>query len=255
MIRRRVVTVATSRADDAAFLALRDAAAATAHVEARIVGGQMVALLAGAFPSRELIMRRTADADAGFGPTVAASGSVHTSLLGAGYEAIRGNHYEQGDRAIDLLVPSATARFAPVLHGGRAFDAVPGLHLALANEPIHLDVRATLSDRSEVAISARVPTVEAALVLKALAIESRLAPKDVVDAFNLLTIRHGAEPDEIGGWRLRSDGLTGSRADAAAALHRLADRARSSRVVAESEVPRTTLVALIREFVTRPATP
>jgi hypothetical protein len=75
-----------------------------------------------------------------------------------------------------------------------------------------------------------------------------------VDAFNLLAIRREAEPDAIGGWRLTSPSLTGSRADAAAALHHLADRARSSRVVAESEVPRTTLVALIREFVARPAT-
>lgn len=253
MIRRRVVSVATSRADDAAFLALRDAVIATAHVEARIVGGQMVSLLAEAFPSSGLIMRRTVDADAGFGPIVAASGAIHSALLDAGYTAVRGNHYERDDRSIDLLVPSAAGHFVPVIHGGRAFDSAPGLRLALATEPIHLEVTAALSEGTEVSLAVRVPTVETALVLKALTIESRLAAKDIVDAFNLLTIRREADPDVIGGWRLDSPSLTGSRADASAALHRLADRARSSRVVAESEVPRTTMVALIREFVARPA--
>lgn len=251
MIRRRVETVATSRADDAAFLALRDAVRATAQVEARIVGGQMVSLLTQAYVSGGVISRRTADADAGFGPLVAASGDVHAALLEAGYAAIRGNHYELDDRRIDLLVPAAAGRFAPAMHGGRAFDSAPGLHLALAAEPLHLDVRAILTDGREIEVTARTPTVEAAVVLKSLAIESRHATKDVVDVFNLLTIRRDFHTDEIGGWRLGTGPLVGSRADAAAALHGLADRARASRIVAEAEVPRTTFVSLIREFVAR----
>lgn len=251
MIRRRVETIAVSAADDAAFLALRDAVDATANVEARIVGGHMVSLLATAFPSPDLMARRTVDADAGIGPRVAASGEVHAALLRAGYAAVRGNHYELGDRAIDLLVPALDGRFAPIAHGGRAFDSAPGLHLALASEAICLDVRATLTNGRIVRMDVRVPTVEAALVLKALAIESRHAAKDVVDVFNLLAIRRQQDPAEIGGWRMTGPALAASRADAAAALHRIADRARSSRVVAESEVPRTLLVALIREYVGR----
>ncbi|QHC57720.1 hypothetical protein [Rathayibacter sp. VKM Ac-2760] len=76
----------TSEADDAALHALEDASLAIAGLEdACIVGGQMVALLCGAYPSSGLIVRRTADADAAVSPLVAARGTLHDALTGLGY--------------------------------------------------------------------------------------------------------------------------------------------------------------------------
>ena len=54
-----------------------------------------------------------------------------------------------------------------------------------------------------------VPTVELALVIKALAYGSRLQARDVEDIYRLLEIVDNHPPDEIGGWRLNETPLTG----------------------------------------------
>ncbi|MFD4422019.1 hypothetical protein ACFWN7_11020 [Agromyces sp. NPDC058484] len=145
MIRRRAVTVSTSNADDAAYRALRDVAIATEDIpDARVVGGQMVGLLVTAFPTGPAIIRRTADADAAVSTQVAASGALHTAFIAAGYQPKRGSRYESEDgRAIDVLVPSDN-RFRQVELGGRGFDAVPGLRLIFAADPILIDLDVTL---------------------------------------------------------------------------------------------------------------
>ncbi|WP_377012180.1 hypothetical protein [Cryobacterium melibiosiphilum] len=60
MIRRRIATVATSNADDAAFRALADVTEITQQIDdVRIVGGHMASLLLTAFPVPGAIVRRT----------------------------------------------------------------------------------------------------------------------------------------------------------------------------------------------------
>ena len=84
-IRRSVETIATSNADDAAYLALEDVARITENLDdVRVVGGHMASLLLTAFPVAEAIVRRTADADAAISTSIAASGHIHRALLRRG---------------------------------------------------------------------------------------------------------------------------------------------------------------------------
>lgn len=256
------VTVASSNADDASFRALEDVASLTSHLEdVRIVGGHMVSLLLTAFPVQGAIQRRTADADAVISTTVASSGDVHAALSAAGYDATAGNHYERpmsrgADSVvaqIDLLVPSGTSRFQPEQHGGRAFDAAPGLSLALAADPIAIAVAVTLTDGTVRNFDVRVPPVEIAVVLKAYATETRQEEKDYLDLFNLLSIRHAHRDDtgRIGDWKMAGPTI-GARKDAARILHGIADRADNIGVLDNADIPREHLVALIRDQIWDP---
>ncbi|WP_448006142.1 hypothetical protein [Agromyces bauzanensis] len=90
MITTTTEMVATSRADDLAFRALANVAAAAAAFETRIVGGQMVSLLTTAYPTPDAITRQTADADADAAITLelAASGGIHDLFTAAGFAAV-----------------------------------------------------------------------------------------------------------------------------------------------------------------------
>jgi len=223
VIRRRIETIGTSGADDAAFRALADLARITENIEdIRIVGGHMASLLLTAFPVSGGVLRRTADADGAISTSVAASGDIHRALLDAGYHDMNGNHYEKGDLAIDILVPAEGARFESTLIGGRGFDAAPGLTLALAVEPIFLDVGVLLTDDTRLDFVVRVPPVEVALISKSYAFRSRLAPRDVADLYNLLSIALEYPADEIGGWKIGTSPVSGARLDAARILHDVA---------------------------------
>lgn len=252
MITSTIETVATSRADDLAFRALADVAAATAAFETRIVGGQMVSLLTTAYPTPDAFTRQTADADAAITLELAASGALHDLLTVAGYAATAGNSYEKHGQRIDLLIPSDRSMFARQELGGRGFDAAPGLHLALASTPIHATVNVVLTDGTPLSFEIRLPTVEVALVLKAAAYASRRASKDLTDLHNLLQIVRHYEPEAHGGWRLDQPGLTGVRGDAQRTLHHVADTARRNASIAVAGVRPEVLAALIRSQVGRP---
>ncbi len=207
--------VATSRADDLSLRALADIVGLTMDENVRIVGGQMVALLLTAFPVPGVAPRRTRDADTAITIELAGSGALHDRLLERGYSATSGNSYVRAvpdlaisgaptpELSVDLLVPSLDGRFGHALHGGRGFDAAPGLALALSTEPIELQVRATLLDETTLDFTARVPTVETAVAIKASAYRSRLESRDVEDLYGLLEIADAYPPDQIGGWRLQ----------------------------------------------------
>jgi hypothetical protein len=256
MIRRSAVTVSTSNADDSAFRALNDVAEVTAEIDdARVIGGQMVGLLLTTFPTDRAIVRGTADADAAISTEVASSGVIHEALVGSGYSPANGNRYISRDgRVVDLIVPSDNY-FRQVRLGGRGFDAAPGVPLVLAASPIVLDVEVTLTDRSRLEFSVKVPTVELSLVLKALTLRSRTAAKDLVDIYNLLQIGYSWEAELIGGWNLGEAGLAGARGDAQAELHRVAATANRSQDLALSEVPPEFFVALIQAKVGEPRGP
>lgn len=138
MNRRRIETVATSNADDAAFLALADVAEITKQIDdVRIVGGHMASFLLSAFTVNGAVLRRTADAAAAVSTFVAAYGRIHRALVDPGHTDTSGNHYVKGDLEIDILVPSDGAGFETATVGGRGSDAASGLGLV---DPIVLDV-------------------------------------------------------------------------------------------------------------------
>lgn len=222
MIERSYSTFSSSRADDQAFLALDDVARVTGDLDdTRVVGGLMVMLLSEAFPAEGVIPRRTADVDAAISVSLAHSGALHERLTEAGYLASSGNRYVRGERVVDLLVPSGTGVFASAEHGGRGFDAAPGLTLALAAPPVVHRLDVLLSDERSLQVQVRTPAVEQAVVLKALATRSRSAAKDLVDLYNLLLIVEQYAREEIGGWRLDTSGLRGTRLDAVRQLEQL----------------------------------
>ncbi|MEX1077976.1 MAG: hypothetical protein WED09_02555 [Homoserinimonas sp.] len=245
-------TVATSNADDAAYLALEDVARITEGLDdVRVVGGHMASLLLTAFPVAGAVIRRTADADAAISTSIAASGRMHRALANAGYSDTSGNHYAKGRLEIDLLVPSGTDKFVMAEHGGRGFDAAPGLMRAFAVEPIVLDVGVMLTDGSRHEFAVRVPPIELAVTLKAYATTSRAASKDLTDLYNLLSVANAYDEGEIGGWTLNGY-LRGTRLDAGRILHDIADRAQTSSLLRDAGIPQDRLVALIRSLVTDP---
>ncbi len=261
-IRRRVELVATTYADELSLRALAEITAITADQNVRIIGGQMASLLLAAFAVPGIALRRTRDADAAITTKVAGSGVIHERLLDRGYIATSGNSYTRpvpdlavaGARvpelAVDLLVPSLDGRFRPEEHGGRPFDAAPGLAPALAAEPIVIDAGARLLNGTVLEFSARVPTVELALVIKALAYGSRRQARDIEDIYRLLEIANTYPSDEIGGWQLHITPLQASSRDAAGHLHELAGR---SRRLSDVDVPPARLATLIASLVGRPS--
>lgn len=260
-IRRHAELVAVSLADDLSLLALSEAAEMTADDDVRIIGGQMASLLLTAFPVARVAPRRTGDADTAITTELAGSGTLHDRLTARGYTATAGNSYSRPvpelaapgslvpELSVDLLVPSYDGRFRARLFGGRQFDTVPGLSLALAAEPIFIDAGVTLLDGSLLEFTVRVPTVEVAVVLKAYAYSSRHEDRDVEDIYRLLEIAEAYPAAEIGGWKLNASELTASRRDAAAYLHTLASRTRRLR---SADVPAARLAALIAAHVARP---
>lgn len=248
MIEASVTTVSTSAADDLAFRALADVCAITRDHNVRVVGGQMANLLLTAFPSARAVPRRTADADAAIETALAVSGDAHEALVKAGYEPQAGNSYVKAGQQIDLLVPSRTGRFQREEHGGRGFDAAPGTALALAMSPITIRVTVVLSAGGPLMLTARVPSVEIAVVLKALSYRSRLAHRDLVDLHNLLWIVEQHEAGAIGGWGL-DRAQQGARGDAQRSLGMITTELSSRSRRPNVEVDAEALIALVRRHV------
>lgn len=259
-IQKQAFLVATSAADDASYLALEDLASVLAsHPGTRIVGGHMVSLLAAAFPSPNLVERRTNDADAGIPVELAGSGTIHEELVANGYAATSGNSYEKRRESlpspsIDLLIPAFSGTFGSVEVGGRAFDASPGLGLVVGNEN-GLDIEAfmTLRDGTERRAAVTVPTLEVAFVVKAYAWRDRypVTIKDAIDLFNLLAIidHHGA--DAVGGWKLSAPQPSGSRREAQQIAEQAAIWADSGRLSKASGVDPRRFAVLLRKHVAK----
>lgn len=252
MIQRSFSTFSSSRADDQAFLALADATRVTADLEdTRVVGGLMVSLLLESFPTAGFVVRRTADVDTAVSVHIAQSGTMHGRLREAGYTASSGNSYRKGDQVIDLLVLSGSNRFTSEEHGGRGFDAAPGLSLAIAGAPITHHLDAVLSDGTSLQVSGRTPSVEHAVVLKALASAGRSQLKDLIDLYNLLLIAEQYPRESIGGWRLDEANVKGSRLDAVRQLSSLRTMPGLRAALEGSAVPAPALVQLILSLAPR----
>ncbi|WP_051029540.1 hypothetical protein [Nocardia takedensis] len=247
--------VSTTNAADLGFLALADVAAAAADIvsdEWRIIGGHMVQLLIHVYPTPGTRLRGTADADAGVSTEIAASRYFHDRLRGRDYTDESGNRYVRdhpvGRLAVDILVPDSARRGTDQI-GGRGFDPAPGLRLALAAPPLRVVGHVRLTSGDRLPIDVRIPDVEAAVVLKALAWQSRGADKDLVDLAGLFEIVH-AHRDGLLRWELGEQPLRGARGDTVRALRRVLgvlDRGQIRRDVLGHPPARS--AALIREHV------
>lgn len=247
--------VSRTAADDAAFLALADLSQVLdGEEESGVIGGQMVSLLCARFPSPGAVMRHTGDADGGIPLALARTSATHDRLIALGYTPTNGNRYErEGPEgtplAVDLLVPNLGVGLRQETLGGRRFDSMPGLGIALVRS-LELTVSVTLSNDGALLFRTRVPAVEGAIVLKAYAWQNRRARKDEIDLHNLFRIVESHPAEDIGGWLLHEAPITGARRDAARILHPLADswEARPPKVRFEYRQ----LVASIRSGVARP---
>lgn len=205
----------TAVAEDNGIRALRDVANVAADVEYRVIGGHMVRLLRHVYnvPGTP---RVTSDVDTGIDVSVASTGDLHDRLTALGYVAERGNRYERGEQAIDLLVPAA-AKPGEQIIGARAFDGAPGLRVALALPPIQVAITARLTDSEIIEFQVPVPDVEAAFVLKMLARTVRNSERDLSDIETLLDIVASQPEYRASPWRMDDPAVTklGERGDAA----------------------------------------
>ena len=247
--------VSRTAADDAAFLALADLSQVLdGEDESGIIGGQMVSLLCARFPSPGSVARRTGDADGGIPLALARTSATHDRLIALGYTPTNSNRYERKGPeditlAVDLLVPNLDIRLRQETLGGRSYDSMPGLGIALAR-PLVLGVSVTLSNDDELLFMTRVPSVEGAIILKAYAWRDRRARKDEVDLHSLFRIVEAHPVEDIGGWRLHEVPPQGARRDAGRILHPFADswEARPPKVPFDYRQ----VVASIRSRVARP---
>lgn len=191
----RIAIRSTAPAEDGALTALADVAEAVVDwSDCRIVGGQMVAV----HVSRsgiDIAHRPTADADLAAPLAVLADPGLADRLLRQrGYHRIDGSRLVRstphGDAVIDLLGPAPASR---TLHNRPAgvftVDAVAGIHYALTQPPVTVRVDALLyrGHRPDPFVVA-VPTVQAAIVVKATAAMERGAQKDRADLDLLLEV-------------------------------------------------------------------
>ncbi|MCW2539472.1 MAG: uncharacterized protein JWN95_1197 [Frankiales bacterium] len=212
---------ASSQAEEAGFLAMRDLAAVADDVgiEYRLVGGQMVRLHVALADVPEPVVRVTQDADMGVAVTSARDPALVPGLEALGYTRPGASNRfirttDVGLRlVIDVLAPAYGRRLIPnQQHGDMVLDEIPGLSLALARPGEQLDLTVTMLDGSTVSFAAVIPEINSALCLKALGWSSRLAAKDAVDVWRLLRAHRQRIPEPV---EWRDSGVQG---DAAAVL-------------------------------------
>jgi hypothetical protein len=211
---------ASSQAEEAGFLAMRDLAAVADDVgiEYRLVGGQMVRLHVALADVPEPVVRVTQDADMGVAATSARDPALVAGLEALGYTrpgaSNRFIRTTDGLRlVIDVLAPAWGRRLVPNRqHGDIVLDEIPGLSLALARPGEQIDLTVTMLDGTSVSFPAVIPEINSALCLKALGWSSRLAAKDAVDVWRLLRAHRQRIPEPVE-WR-----ASGVQGDAPAIL-------------------------------------
>lgn len=188
----------------------------------RIIGGQMVMVLAARWGLGADLYRVTLDADLGTPPVVVRDHTLVERLVGLGYKQVAGDRFvravdvipagdETGTRmaVIDILLPAYTSRPSKNKKAGDlvATEAL-GLAAALQRPPlvIELELQRLNGELLEIALS--FPDEPSALVLKAFATRARYKPTDHTDVWRCLEIAHtaGITPDDFATSAEMSDG-------------------------------------------------
>lgn len=199
---------ATSISDDLGFVALADLAAILKSDDKpsyRIIGGQMVMILAARWHLGTDLYRATLDADLGMPPIVVSDTALIERLLDLGYQQVAGDRFSRevtdipaGDSStrseavIDVLVPAYTSRTSSSRRAGERLVAteVLGLASALQRSPVimELELRRLNGDRLETVLS--FPDEASALVLKAFATQARNKTTDCTDFWRCLEVAY-----------------------------------------------------------------
>lgn len=193
----KVALTSRSRTTDLSLRALADVASVTREIDLdhRVVGGQMVAIpthLAGVFD--RVPLRETADTDAGVPKTATAAEDLTrfaAALSRLGYRQTAGDRFTRDDGGavvIDVVLPALrTRRRGNVNVGPITAVEAGGLAYALGQPALHVPVLATLLDGARLgAFEVRLPTLQAALALKAFAWADRRETRDAIDVHRLL---------------------------------------------------------------------
>lgn len=198
----RITLISTSRADDAAFEALRDAISAL-DGEGVIIGGAMVRILEQRLPGEQRLKRSTRDVDIGVHRRPHSVGVVVSKLEALGYERSLGHLFTRTSEVvgpdspltIDLLVPTYTSRARKNLSVGSITTIeVHGLAEALArSKPTPVELRPSNGDRWRLDVPLPDPLV--ALALKLFAWRERRADKDAIDVMRCVRVcLHAVDP-------------------------------------------------------------
>lgn len=171
------------------MLALADLTRAAAGSQYRVIGGNMTTFHAARRESR-IATRSTADADAGIESSAVAATDLTDALVAVGYARVDGSRFirQDGelDLIIDLLVPDVHTEQHNIEVGPLSADAAPGLSLALSRPPLWVEYSVLLTSGQAVDLRLPLPDCSAAVIMKVLAWQQRLADKDALDTFRLL---------------------------------------------------------------------
>jgi hypothetical protein len=205
----QLVLQARSVADDLGYVALADLSAVLAEVgvaDSRLIGGHMVTLHVYRWGLGQDLVRETRDADLGIPLMAARDPAIVDRLIKRGYKRDAGNRYvrkltdipvelgEEGDEgmeaAIDILVPAYTSRAKDNVRVGDHLTTteVPGLADALRRPAAPVSLRLGRLNGDDLEAEITLPDEASALILKALAWETRGAPRDAVDLWRMLEV-------------------------------------------------------------------
>jgi len=207
---------ATSVADDLAFVALADLAKVLKSDEKlayRVIGGQMVMVLAARWQLGAGLYRVTLDADLGAPPIVVQNHTLVERLVDLGYKQVAGDRFtrpvddipagtdsDTREAVIDVLLPAYTSRAAKNVKAGDlvATEAL-GLASALQRPPVIIGLELTRLSGESKGVALSFPDEASALVLKAFATRARFKTTDHTDLWRCLEIANaaGVTPEEF----------------------------------------------------------
>lgn len=205
----RLTLRATSVADDLGFVALADLAAvleSNDEVPYRVIGGQMVMVLAARWGLGADLYRVTLDADLGTPPVVIQDHTLVERLTRLDYRQVAGDRFakrvgditagDEGDTpeaVIDILLPAYTSRPS---QNKRAGDVVAtealGLAAALQRPPLAIELELQRLNGEVLDVGLSFPDEASALVLKAFATRARHKATDHADVWRCLEIARAA---------------------------------------------------------------
>ncbi|MCB9754738.1 MAG: hypothetical protein H6713_32780 [Myxococcales bacterium] len=184
-----------SRAEEAAITALFDIGEVIERSGCeperfRLIGGQMVSLLALSRGLAPQLQRMSLDADFGAHAVTIQGASLHAQLTARGYAWDDGRYVrplgDGVDAVIDLLVPAYTSRRKQTkLVDGRRLFEVQGLANVLNLPGVALRLRAHDDARATTLV---VPDERGALLVKTHAWLDRFADKDAIDVWRCLEL-------------------------------------------------------------------
>ena len=209
-----VVLRASSLADDLGFVALADVARVLGPGDAipyRIIGGQMVMVLAARWGLGADLYRVTLDADLGTPPRVAVEHDLANRFAQLGYTQVSGDRFarpigdtlagvdtSRSNAVVDVLLPAYTSRPASNRRaGGIVATEALGLASALQRPPLVVELELHRTSGQVLDVELCFPDESSALVLKSFAARTRRRATDYADVWRCLEIAEAARVQPV----------------------------------------------------------